>query len=789
MYQYDDILYLFRESSLKDTSTGTGVWHPPFIVTLAITVPKMKTKSSGTLLRQKDVYISVENYDIKGKKKILAKARLNLSDYIESAAETDVSFRHKLHPESSKISSASIELTIRKSVQDPTKRTDNPVPGHPIWDDDEKEDTKSLGSINVLSIPSANSTPGGSIFEEEEEGPKLPNYEKSTDIITIPPKPEVNRPKEIIEDPKLVIVPNHVTPPPLPPRGRTISEDSPPTFKNPLAPKVTSTPLPNNGKNKPSHLPLNTTVKKENVNSQKGIRKITPSSITVWGTDTDDEDDNNKKREEDAGSFLNPISVSTNASPKIMKTNGKIKSSAEQDLIEWAKKTLACTPQVKVTNLTTSWSNGLGFCAILHKSYPNLIPFSDLASKSDNALDNNELAFDAADLILVDTKAMRQMTPPPKADVSAFLHELRSRIEDAEPPEEDSEAVIEYKKKWYSRGKYFKKEVAHLVKCEKTLIPTVSEIELSRLVSVESTEESIVEQPKVDEQPKVEEFIQTNEVVAVPEDDSKDKTSSRSTVDEKKEPIKTNEVVPNDQIQASSGSTVTSPLNSESSTPRRERVKVLIAQAHQDSSSTDTEFYIGTEDHSTPSSISEVVGGPLCESITILEELSQLNREENEIHDAIKNLEEDLREKNLDGDCDELEFEAMMQKYASLVNEKNSMVRRQMQLNLAEKERAIEHKKELLQQKLQKFSDLDDSQKTEDMRLKEEELLKEYVEAVNAKNELVHDLDSQEKLIAEDERIKSFIANPNQILTKPGHTKHNIMDEFFDFFKQAASKK
>ena len=109
------------EASLRDTATGSGVWHPPFSVNLAITVPKMKVKATGTLLRHKDAYISILNFDIKGKRKVLAKARLNLSDYFEEAAEKDISFRLKLHPESSKISSASIDLKLRKSHQDPTK--------------------------------------------------------------------------------------------------------------------------------------------------------------------------------------------------------------------------------------------------------------------------------------------------------------------------------------------------------------------------------------------------------------------------------------------------------------------------------------------------------------------------------------------------------------------------------------------------------------------------------------------------------------------------------------------
>ena len=134
-------------------------------------------------------------------------------------------------------------------------------------------------------------------------------------------------------------------------------------------------------------------------------------------------------------------------------------------------------------------------------------------------------------------------------------------------------------------------------------------------------------------------------------------------------------------------------------------------------------------------------------------------------------------------------FSYRLQKYVSMVNQKNSLVIKQMQLNIAEKERAIKHKKDKLQRQLQKFSDLDDSQKTEAMRLEEETVLQHYVETVNEENELVHDLDGQEQRIAEDERIRSFISNRDSLTsstTKSVPDKHNIMNEFFDFLKPSS---
>lgn len=44
-----------------------------------------------------------------------------------------------------------------------------------------------------------------------------------------------------------------------------------------------------------------------------------------------------------------------------------------QDLLEWCKEVTADYPGVKVTNLTTSWRNGMAFCAVVHHFQPELM--------------------------------------------------------------------------------------------------------------------------------------------------------------------------------------------------------------------------------------------------------------------------------------------------------------------------------------------------------------------------------------------------------------------------------
>jgi len=52
----------------------------------------------------------------------------------------------------------------------------------------------------------------------------------------------------------------------------------------------------------------------------------------------------------------------------VLKTN-----TPGQDLLEWCKEVTKDYNNVKVTNLTTSWRNGMAFCAIIHHFAPELM--------------------------------------------------------------------------------------------------------------------------------------------------------------------------------------------------------------------------------------------------------------------------------------------------------------------------------------------------------------------------------------------------------------------------------
>ena len=87
-------------------------------------------------------------------------------------------------------------------------------------------------------------------------------------------------------------------------------------------------------------------------------------------------------------------------SPKIKANKGL---GEEKSLIAWSKdylKSYKANVGV-ITNLTTSWRNGLAFCALLHKKFPELIPFKEL-TKAQDPEDNVMIAFQAGELVGVD---------------------------------------------------------------------------------------------------------------------------------------------------------------------------------------------------------------------------------------------------------------------------------------------------------------------------------------------------------------------------------------------------
>lgn len=73
----------------------------------------------------------------------------------------------------------------------------------------------------------------------------------------------------------------------------------------------------------------------------------------------------------------------------------RTQSSAKEMLLIWAQQRVNDYPNVNVTNFSTSWNDGLAFCALLHYYYPEAFDFSKLDPEQRRY--NFTLAFKAAE--------------------------------------------------------------------------------------------------------------------------------------------------------------------------------------------------------------------------------------------------------------------------------------------------------------------------------------------------------------------------------------------------------
>jgi hypothetical protein len=90
-------------------------------------------------------------------------------------------------------------------------------------------------------------------------------------------------------------------------------------------------------------------------------------------------------------------------------------SAIKQMLLDWCKAQCQGYENVNITNFSSSWADGLAFCALIHHFYPNAFDFSRLNPK--NRRGNFTLAFETAEKLadispLLDVEDMVRMKSP-----------------------------------------------------------------------------------------------------------------------------------------------------------------------------------------------------------------------------------------------------------------------------------------------------------------------------------------------------------------------------------------
>ncbi|KPU76803.1 uncharacterized protein Dana_GF13432, isoform G [Drosophila ananassae] len=509
-----------------------------------------------------------------------------------------------------------------------------------------------------------------------------------------------------------------------------------------------------------------------------------------------------------------------------------------QDLLEWCKEVTKDYPNVKVTNLTTSWRNGMAFCAIIHHFVPELIDMSKLSAHE--VVGNCKIAFDAAESLgiprVIEPRDMNLLTVPDKLAVMTYLHQLRAhftgkqlKIEQIGSTADESSYVIgNYKSDIMSQSRLsisrmkiqqstFDDDILTALNKSEPLSPT-SKKDVKNLIlnnsmnilgkvlsptkdknSINASQHGSCQTPPPqedtqDEAPQVggkengsltgldshtanrilTRHKAMSEKAKLMMEKLKLSNGSDAIDEERQQRLREQARRLILETRVKSGGSIESPTSP--TKPKRFNFERTISPIHNGAE----EFFgdhVKKSDEKEPVSPSHrlsdprVKGSPLQSFNGLVErispkhekkgdklsyiesELEALEREQEAIDQKASSLEAKLRAVMGGNPKTEETEEQLLSQWFTLVNKKNALLRRQMQLNILEQEKDLERKFTMLNQELRAAQSVEDWRKTEVQREKERLLLEELVTIVDKRDQLVQHLHNQEQAIEDDHEI------------------------------------